>query len=439
MFSESVSGKYVDLLLEQYSSDGHLLQLLFGEGFGVQLEHYSRVKVVSDIHVLNEQSLGQGEALVVLCELERYSTEDLSLFLESIKKNSIPVFTASPANLHLINEGGLSASSNASLLNLRLSQPTAFHQHVQTAANRLTVDLHSSQLTLAQSLLLPHPPVPAVRPYVLQNSRMVSRGKKPSLVQRLRYPLAVTKRHLKNCIAELKALRNGSHDCHTERAPLVTRTVKTDHAGAPEVELSGVVFLATFDSFDFGSDWTQLVTAFCVAMRHRKNATLVLWVTGTVNAQCRADLHHMLCTITPFECSVALIQGELSTAELYSLFKKTRFLLNVEMYRNLRLDVVAAAACGIPVISAANSSVDTINQQLVFCSLETDEQLAAPDRSTSPAYTTRHFRVVWQDLCEQITGAYLLAENELAYKEAQLLQMTRFKKLSAETFADCNL
>lgn len=422
----------------QYSSDSHLLMLLFDVPFINGLVDFSPIKVVHDINTLSSMSFSQAQAVVVVRELERYSSCDLNTFVDCVERNQLQVFTVSSANLKLLSQYGLHHPNDILPLPLRIKEPSDFIQRVKTANRRIECDLDSTRLPLNHSLLLPSQSVTADGFDSNQNSCTKSADQKLSWVQRIRYPLAVSKRHVKNCLQELRTCEPADKNGRAEVALSGLQQTQLVQIRLYPVELQGTVFLAVFDTFDYGSDWSQLVTAFCTAMRNNKDATLVLWVTGKVEEHYKADLHHLLCTVSPFQCSTVLFLGELTTEELHNLLSATNFLLNVEMYRGLRLDVLAAAACGIPVISAANSSVDLFNQFLICHCLETDEQLAAADRSADPVYRTRHRRVVWEDLQEQIATAYQLAKNKQAYKDAQLMQVKRFKQLKEQSFSDHN-
>lgn len=430
---EAIEGHKGGVIADKYSSDYHLLNLLFGPYLSKKLKSYPVLQAILDVNSLNVTSDSRGTAYIIICDLKRFTIEDLTRFIEKINHKKIPIFTITPNNLQLLFTNGLEGITTQHLLELTVPDSTI--KFAGDSENGLKVDLHSSELHLDPSLLMRYSPVPVERPCLEQNTHWISGGKPLSLTQRLRYPLGVTKRHAKNCFNDLRAYARSRK---VRPAGSIASTQEANGSRLHFAEFRGTIFLAIFEKFEYASDWSQLVTAFCLALKDKKDATLVLWVTSEVADQNKADLHHILCTVAPFDCSVTMIQGELSLQDLHTLLNATAFLLNVEMYRSLRLDAVVAAAYSIPVISAPNSLLEVINQELIYRSLDVDEQPAPPDKSASHQYSAQHLKVNWLNLSEQILCAYQLGHNIQGYEDAKAWQFDKYQRFVGRRLTSLN-
>lgn len=112
------------------------------------------------------------------------------------------------------------------------------------------------------------------------------------------------------------------------------------------LELHGVVYVATADPRDELSNWSRLITAFCIAFRDESGATLVLQFPGAPMASFFAELQLTLHRIGGFDCRVVVLTGELEPEAQAQLRDRADFALTASLGAASALDVADAMAAG---------------------------------------------------------------------------------------------
>ena len=112
------------------------------------------------------------------------------------------------------------------------------------------------------------------------------------------------------------------------------------------VELDGVVYLAMADARDELSNWSHLITAFCMAFRDKAGATLVLQFPGAPMASFFAELQLTLHRIGGFACRVVVLTGELDPPTQARLRNRTDVALTAALGAASALALADAMATG---------------------------------------------------------------------------------------------
>ena len=192
------------------------------------------------------------------------------------------------------------------------------------------------------------------------------------------------------------------------------------------VELEGVVFTTVFNPYDGRKNWHDLLTAFCIALRDKPDATLIFKLTHREYHSAVTSMLKWMAQLPAFRCRVLLIQGYLEDEDYKALVHATSFVVNASYGEGQCLPLMEFLSCGKPAIAPRHSGMsDYIDERLAFVVDSWLDSSAWPHDPRLACRTRRH-HVSWESLAQKYTDAYLVFKEEPA----------RYLKMSEEAISN---
>lgn len=180
------------------------------------------------------------------------------------------------------------------------------------------------------------------------------------------------------------------------------------------VELEGVVFTTVFNPYDGRKNWHDLLTAFCIALRDKPDATLIFKLTHREYHSAVTSMLKWMAQLPAFRCRVLLIQGYLEDEDYKALVHATSFVVNASYGEGQCLPLMEFLSCGKPAIAPRHSGMsDYIDERLAFVVDSWLDSSAWPHDPRLACRTRRH-HVSWESLAQKYTDAYLVFKEEPA-------------------------
>jgi glycosyltransferase involved in cell wall biosynthesis len=190
--------------------------------------------------------------------------------------------------------------------------------------------------------------------------------------------------------------------------------VVVPYAISPRLELSGVVYTSILNPFDPRKNWTDLLTAFLLALRNRDDATLVIKLVAPPQYTAQA-LNGMLGYYKSLgfrhRCRVAFVPGYLSDAQMVELTRATTYYVNSARAEGACLPLQDFLAAGRPGVAPLHTALtDYFDDGIGFVVASHPEPTCWPhDPSQRP--TTFWHRLVWQSLHDELAASYEVARQ----------------------------
>lgn len=195
------------------------------------------------------------------------------------------------------------------------------------------------------------------------------------------------------------------------------------------VELEGVVFTTVFNPYDGRKNWHDLLTAFCVALRDKPDATLIFKLTHREYHSAVTSMLKWMAQLPAFRCRVLLIQGYLEDEDYKALVHATSFVVNASYGEGQCLPLMEFLSCGKPAIAPRHSGMsDYIDEHLAFV---VDSWLDSSAWPHDPrlACRTRRNHVSWESLAQAYTDAYQVFKDDPArYRTMSEQAISRMQK-----------
>lgn len=180
------------------------------------------------------------------------------------------------------------------------------------------------------------------------------------------------------------------------------------------VELEGVVFTTVFNPYDGRKNWQDLLTAFCIALRDKPDATLIFKLTHREYHSAVTAMLKCMAQLPAFRCRVLLIQGYLEDEDYKALVHATSFVVNASYGEGQCLPLMEFLSCGKPAIAPRHSGMsDYIDERLAFVVDSWLDSSAWPHDPRLACRTRRH-HVNWESLTQTYTDAYQVFKEDPA-------------------------
>jgi glycosyltransferase involved in cell wall biosynthesis len=191
------------------------------------------------------------------------------------------------------------------------------------------------------------------------------------------------------------------------------KQIPRPHAGKRiPLELGGYVFLTVLNPYDGRKNWQEMVTAFCTALRHCADATLILKFTHVDSSFAMDEMRSLLCKMPPFQCRVVALDSFLDASQYRELVATSTFAVNSSLAEGQCLPLMEAMSCGVPVIAPRHTGMsDYVDDQVGFV-LRSSQELCCWPHDTREVFRARRYRIDWQSLVEGYRDAYRLAKEQ---------------------------
>ncbi|NKI70559.1 glycosyltransferase [Collimonas pratensis] len=311
-----------------------------------------------------------------------------------------------------------------------------------------------SETVAAEVLTDTVPQVEEAAEYVMPGSQQPE----PAVPRRLRYRLAVTKRHMlgwyREALRDLLPLwlakaiaisgRQGhaliraalQMDAKPQDTPIVVPVfpepeIKGEIPG-PEPELvqepvtepvtepllplrqlsmDGVIYTSVFDPMDGSKNWIDMLTAFCWTFRETEDATLVLKMNVADLSLYHTTLMTLLSQLAPFKCRVVTVHAYLDDATYEKLILASSYYVNTSVCEGLSLPPMEFMCCGKPVIAPRHTAMaDYIDDGSAFIVKAGLEHCIWP-QDPRDLFRTLRYRLDWESICLAFHNSYRVAKE----------------------------
>ncbi|GAJ30753.1 glycosyltransferase [Acidomonas methanolica] len=202
------------------------------------------------------------------------------------------------------------------------------------------------------------------------------------------------------------------------RCPKHVHPALPDHAGSRETErditLDGVIYSAVFCPLDGRKNWFDMICAFCLAMRERADATLVLKLTHHRCDEVIGAMMKDLAKLPPFACRVVIIDGYLCDDSYRRLAASSHYTLNASHGEGQCLPLMEYMSAGKPAVTPVHSSMrDYVTEENAFLVRSHPEPTSWPHDPRQMYRTLRH-RIDFESLMAALDESYRVARTDPA-------------------------
>jgi hypothetical protein len=194
-----------------------------------------------------------------------------------------------------------------------------------------------------------------------------------------------------------------------------------DVAVSDQLDLSGIVYTTVFNPFDQRKNWTDLLTAYLIALAHCDDATLVLklvlppdrealGVNKVVRFYRQLALAH--------RCRVVIVSSYLTDDQLLELARATTWYLNSSRAEGACLPLQDFMAAARPAIAPRHSAIADYFTDAAGFVVESHPEPASWPQDPEGRCTTTWHRLVWDSLRAAVHESYLVAKTNRARYEA---------------------
>jgi glycosyltransferase involved in cell wall biosynthesis len=251
----------------------------------------------------------------------------------------------------------------------------------------------------------------APRPWVAANTGHLPRRR--GLRELFKKAIRALPQRLSN--AALRGARAVRSAAWAAREALRDVDIRVLYPPRPHLELSGIVYTTLLNPGDSRKNWTDLLSAFLLALGDRADATLV--VKLVVSAESEADalrevFAHYRATGVAHRCQVAFITCYLSEEQLVRLAQASTYYLNASHAEGSCLPLQNYMAAGRPAVAPPHTGM--ADSLAAGCGFLVDSHLEPARSPLDPAggLTTRWHRIVWQSLHDQLRTSYETAHRD---------------------------
>ncbi len=178
--------------------------------------------------------------------------------------------------------------------------------------------------------------------------------------------------------------------------------------------LEGVIYSSVFCPNDGRKNWFDMICGFCLALRDREDATLVLKLT---HHDCEPAILAMLgdlAKLPPFRCRVVLIDGYLPDDSYIQLTALSSYTVNTSHGEGQCLPLMEYMSAGKPAIAPAHTAMaDYITPANAFILTSNREPTAWPHDPRQAMRTRRH-RINFETLLAAYRESYDVAKHQPA-------------------------
>jgi glycosyltransferase involved in cell wall biosynthesis len=194
--------------------------------------------------------------------------------------------------------------------------------------------------------------------------------------------------------------------------PDAKKDTEPQNVPAHEITLEGIVYTSVCDPLDDLKNWQDIVTAFCTAFQDVEDATLVLQIPHPSLSSLLNILYPFLQRLSPFDCRIVALHGNLDAVEYEKLKAAAHFYVNASRCEGLSVDLMEYMARGKPAIAPCHTAMaDCVNSSSALIVDSCLEPCVWPHDTRKLFKTMRH-RINWESLVQAYRRSYAIARRE---------------------------
>lgn len=230
-------------------------------------------------------------------------------------------------------------------------------------------------------------------------------------------------------IPYFEAVSTNISDRNPKVDPLIPVLSQYSSSGELELTLSGVIYTTVLNPNDGRKNWHDMVCGFCIALKDKVNATLVIKLIQRDSANMLLDLIHRLYQLTPFKCRVVIIDGYLEEEAYTRLFNASHYVVNTSHGEGQCLPLMEFMSAGKPAIAPVNTALeDYISSDVAFI-IESHREAALFPHDPRACYRTHRYRLNWQSLRIAFERSFeTITENPDHYAQMAAAASSRMQK-----------
>ncbi len=190
------------------------------------------------------------------------------------------------------------------------------------------------------------------------------------------------------------------------------------------IELQGVIYTAVFNPYDGRKNWTDILSAFCLALQDEEQATLLLKFTHHDPQVGWPELISYLRRLPARRCRVVALHGYLDQDSFEQLISASSYIVNDSVGEGLCLPLAEFMAAGCPALAPAHTAMsEYMSAATGFVLHGSPEPFVFPH---DPRFMirTQRYRMDWAQLAQAFRDSFQLAtQDPQAY--AQMSQAAR--------------
>jgi glycosyltransferase involved in cell wall biosynthesis len=220
-------------------------------------------------------------------------------------------------------------------------------------------------------------------------------------------PSRLMSRSLQRHLARLKrSINKRVNRSQVQRAHADLSAVKRIQFASHEV-----VYTSVFNPFDGRKNWEDMLSAFCIALADRSDATLVFKLIHHDGLRAIRQIAFRLGQMPARKCRVVVIGDFLDDASYRKLLSVSKFAINASLSEGQCLPLMELMATGKPAIAPKHTGmVEYINEDTAFV-VEAHPEPCSWPQDPRGAVRARRFRVNWQSLHQAFLDSYQVATS----------------------------
>jgi len=240
-----------------------------------------------------------------------------------------------------------------------------------------------------------------------------------SQVKPLRRATRAVERGVKHCTIGLfgesryrqlsSSIKHRRQRKHTARRQIAKTLYVANH---PDLELSGIVYTSIFNPGDGRKNWTDLLTAFLIALGEYEDATLIIkFVSSSLDEIYKVIKYYENIDIL-HRCRLVFIPEFLTKHQMIQLTEASTYYYQTTKAEGNCLPLMNFIAAGRPGVSPNHSAIaDYFDDEIGFV-IESHPEPAAWPHDQQLRLRTYWNRVVWPSIAQKLLESYRIAKTD---------------------------
>ncbi len=214
-------------------------------------------------------------------------------------------------------------------------------------------------------------------------------------------------------------------------APLPEENNKPAHT-VKRKGLQGLVFTSYVDPEDKKYGYRDLITAFCIAMKHYDDANLIIFIPASSSLKSIKTFCKLINANKPFCCRILIIKGNLNDNNLELLKSITSYFVDFSHFESSCEHLLNFGYSGIPIVAPRHTAIDDCidkkSKLVIDCSREPFNTTTIDGRK----FIGFQYRINWESAYQTLSKAYQMAKNSTSeYLDESNRSLNTIKRLSS--------
>lgn len=190
--------------------------------------------------------------------------------------------------------------------------------------------------------------------------------------------------------------------------------------GFQRLRLDGVVYCSVLNPEDGRKNIKDLISAFCIAFKNTKDATLIIKLTHSKPERALSRMIAEIYRSAPFDCRVVLLSGYLSDEGYSGLINATKYVVNTSFGEGQCLPLMEFMSRGKPAIAPSSSAMaDYITKENAFV-VESSREMTSWPHDPRQAYRTYRYRPHYESLLAAYKESFEVAFDGGRYEKMSI-------------------